>query len=92
MTHTSMSVRTGDETGRGTASLVIGICSLMAGWIFIGPIIGLWLGVSSRGREPLARGRAGWGITLNLIALLGWIVLVGIVLVSGVGMALLQQD
>ncbi|UEJ83714.1 hypothetical protein Bra3105_05205 [Brachybacterium halotolerans subsp. kimchii] len=92
MTHTSMSVRTGDETGRGTASLVIGICSLMAGWIFIGPIIGLWLGVSSRGREPLARGRAGWGIALNLIALLGWIVLVGIVLVSSVGMALLQQN
>lgn len=92
MTHTSMSVRTGDETGRGTASLVIGICSLMAGWIFIGPIIGLWLGVSSRGREPRARGRAGWGIALNLIALLGWIVLVGIVLVSGVGMALLQQN
>ncbi|MCG7309348.1 hypothetical protein [Brachybacterium sp. ACRRE] len=92
MTHASMSVRTGDETGRGTASLVIGICSLMAGWIFIGPIIGLWLGVSSRGREPLARGRAGWGIALNLIALLGWIVLVGIVLVSGVGMALLQQN
>ncbi|MFE5777371.1 hypothetical protein [Brachybacterium sp. NPDC056505] len=92
MAHTSMSVRTGDETGRGTASLVIGVCSLLAGWILIGPIIGLWLGISSRGREPLARGRAGWGIALNLVALLGWIVLVGIVLVSGVGMALLQQN
>ncbi|ROP63403.1 MULTISPECIES: hypothetical protein [unclassified Curtobacterium] len=66
------------RTGLGTASLVLGICSLLAGWTFFAPIVGLCLGIASRGREPLARGRAGWGILLNVIALAVWIVLVAL--------------
>lgn len=62
-------------TGRGTASLVLGICSLLVGWTFFAPIVGLVLGVSSRGSEPSARGRAGWGIALNLLAMGVWILL-----------------
>jgi hypothetical protein len=91
MTTTSMSVRTGQETGRGTASLGIGVCSLLAGWILIAPMIGLWLGVSSRGREPLARGRAGWGIALNLVALLGWVLVALAFLVPMLGLAIAQH-
>ncbi|OIH95494.1 hypothetical protein [Curtobacterium sp. MCBA15_001] len=66
---------TSHRTGLGTASLVLGICSLLAGWTLVAPIVGLVLGVMSRGREPMARGRAGWGILLNLLALALWIVL-----------------
>ena len=64
------------ETGRGTASLVLGVCSLLAGWSFFVPLIGIILGVSSRRREPAARGRAGWGIALNVIAMAAWLLVV----------------
>ncbi|MGG7510437.1 hypothetical protein [Plantibacter sp. YIM 135249] len=63
-------------TARGTASLVLGICSLLAGWTFFVPIVGLILGISSRNNEPEARGRAGWGIAINLIAMAGWILVI----------------
>ncbi|WIB60120.1 hypothetical protein DEJ13_17035 [Curtobacterium sp. MCLR17_007] len=72
---------TAPRTGLGTASLVLGICSLLAGWTFVAPVVGLVLGIMSRGREPLARGRAGWGILLNLVALAIW-VLLGIVFLA----------
>lgn len=71
------------RTGLGTASLVLGICSLLAGWTFVAPIVGLCLGVASRSREPLARGHAGWGIFLNLVALAVWILLLVLAVVGG---------
>lgn len=71
------------RTGLGTASLVLGICSLLAGWTFLAPVVGLCLGIASRGREPLARGRAGWGILLNLVALAVWVLLVVLLVVGG---------
>ena len=70
------------RTGLGTASLVLGICSLLAGWTFLAPVVGLCLGIASRSREPEARTRAGWGILLNLVALAVWI-LIGVLLVIG---------
>ncbi|MFF2051408.1 hypothetical protein ACFVU2_07380 [Leifsonia sp. NPDC058194] len=77
-------------TGRGTASLVLGICSLLVGWTFFAPVIGLILGVSSRSREPYARGRAGWGIALNLLAMGVWILLAIFVIAFG-GFAAVQS-
>lgn len=79
-------------TGKGTASLLLGICSLLAGWTLIAPILGMILGVSSRGSEPFARGRAGWGIFLNLIAMLGWIIAVVAVVAAGAGTAAWNLD
>jgi uncharacterized membrane protein len=71
-----MDIQTASQrTGLGTASLVLGICSLLAGWTFVAPVVGLCLGIASRGREPAARGRAGWGILLNVVALAVWILL-----------------
>jgi uncharacterized membrane protein len=71
-----MDIQTASQrTGLGTASLVLGICSLLAGWTFLAPVVGLCLGIASRGREPAARGRAGWGILLNVVALAVWILL-----------------
>ncbi|MFS2030787.1 MULTISPECIES: hypothetical protein [unclassified Curtobacterium] len=71
------------RTGLGTASLVLGVCSLLAGWTFVAPIVGLCLGIASRSREPFARGRAGWGILLNLVALAVWILLLVLLVVGG---------
>ncbi|MGP9843614.1 hypothetical protein [Brachybacterium sp. 107] len=73
-------------TGKGTASLLLGILSLLAGWTLIAPALGLILGFMSRGSEPFARGRAAWGILLNLLAMIGW--LVGIFLVAATGISL----
>ena len=71
------------RTGLGTASLVLGICSLLAGWTFFAPVVGLCLGIASRSREPLARSRAGWGILLNLVALAVWILALVLVVAFG---------
>ncbi|UAJ80082.1 hypothetical protein IT072_03210 [Leifsonia sp. ZF2019] len=72
---TTSSAQLSASTGRGTASLVLGICSLLVGWTFFAPMIGLILGISSRNREPYACTRAGWGIALNLLAMGVWILL-----------------
>ncbi|WP_193106664.1 hypothetical protein [Brachybacterium sp. FME24] len=79
-------------TGKGTASFILGICSLLAGWVLIAPVIGLFLGISSLGNEPTARGRAGWGIVLNVLAMVGWIIAIALLAVTGVGMAFLHGD
>lgn len=71
------------RTGLGTASLVLGICSLLAGWTFFAPVVGLCLGIASRSREPTARSRAGWGILLNLVALAVWIIALVLVVAFG---------
>lgn len=74
-------------TGKGTASLLLGVLSLLAGWTLIAPVAGLILGIMSRGDEPFARGRAAWGILLNLLAMIGWIIGTVLLLVTGVGAA-----
>lgn len=79
-------------TGKGTASLLLGICSLLAGWTLIAPVLGLVLGFMSRGDEPFARGRAGWGILLNLLAMLGWVVVGGILLAGSTGWIASELD
>lgn len=58
------------------ASFVLGVASILAGWIFVGPVIGVILGVRALKREPQSRGLAGWGIALSGVMLLVWILLV----------------
>lgn len=79
-------------TGKGTASLVLGICSLLAGWVLIAPVIGLILGIMSLGNEPHARGRAGWGILLSVLAMIGWIIALVLLAVTGFGLTFLGGD
>src|SRR5699024_11631528 len=79
-------------TGKGTASLLLGICSLLAGWTLVAPVLGLILGFMSRGDEPFARGRAGWGILLNLLAMLGWILGGALLLATSAGWIASEVD
>lgn len=59
--------------GFGIASLVLGATSLVAGFTFVAPFVGLVLGVVSRRREPDATGFSTAGIVLSLVALVGWV-------------------
>ncbi|MGO2994380.1 hypothetical protein ACTXON_15665 [Brachybacterium alimentarium] len=79
-------------TGKGTASLLLGILSLLAGWTLIAPLVGLILGISSRGSEPFARGRAGWGIFLNILAMIGWVIAFVLLAAAGVTVTLGNVD
>jgi hypothetical protein len=62
--------------GKSVASLVIGIVSLVLGFTFIVPIVGVILGAVGMSSEPAGRGMAIAGVILNLIALAGWIIFV----------------
>lgn len=74
---------THERTTLGTGSLVLGICSLIAGWTFAAPIIGIVLGLMSYRREPKATRLAVWGIVLNAVALITWVIMVVVFVVSG---------
>ena len=52
-------------------SLVLGLVSILAGWTFVAPIVGLVTGMLALGREPYARTMALWGIVLNAVMLAG---------------------
>ena len=71
------------STAKGIASLVLGICSLFAGWTFFAPAIGLILGIVSLRGEPRARTQASWGIALNAIAMSIWVILTILALAFG---------
>ncbi len=71
------------STAKGTASLVLGICSLFAGWTFFAPAVGLILGVVSLRSEPRARTQAAWGIALNAIAMTIWVLVTILALAFG---------
>lgn len=68
---------------RAVVSLVLGVFSLVAGWTLLVPLVGLVLGVSSRHREPAAGTMAWWGIALNLLAMLGWLIAGSLFLLFG---------
>lgn len=75
------------------ASLVIGIVSLLSGYTFLVPIIGIIVGVMARRREPSGRVLATWGIWLSVIAMvLGVIIVVlfGGALLAAFGFAAIQ--
>lgn len=59
--------------GLAIASLVLGGTSLLAGWTFIAPIVGLVLGLLARKREPGAHAFANAGVILSAVALVGWV-------------------
>ncbi|MDD7384813.1 MAG: hypothetical protein SPI12_06230 [Actinomycetaceae bacterium] len=73
-----------NDSWRATTSVVIGVASILAGWLFVAPLIGIWFGVKSKKLEPYARHRANWGIGLNLLAIFGWFIVVIVGLATGV--------
>lgn len=82
-----MTIRTfaaSESTTKSTAGLVLGLCSIFAGWTFFAPLLAVIFGIAGYRSEPNARTRAVWGITLGLLCMMGWILLavLGLTVVS----------
>ncbi|HWU45124.1 MAG TPA: hypothetical protein VN133_00015 [Humibacter sp.] len=76
-----------ESKGLSVTSLVLGIVSIVAGWTFLVPVIGLVLGLVALRREPGSRTMSLWGIVLNTVVLAGSLIFA---LVAGViGLVLL---
>lgn len=65
-------------------SFVLGIASIVAGWTFIAPVIGLIFGILALRRHTQERVLALWGVWLNAAMLaLSALIVLGIVSVVG---------
>lgn len=73
MTSGYMPVRVPKE--KSLTSLVLGLASILMGWTFTMPIVGLVFGILGLKREPAGRTMAISGIVLNSICLALWLVL-----------------
>jgi hypothetical protein len=78
-----------DSTGNSFAitSFVLGIASIVAGWTFIAPIVGLIFGVLALRRKTTERTLALWGVWLN-VAMLALTVLAVLAMLAIFGIAL----
>lgn len=72
------------------ASFVLGLVSVVAGWSFIAPIIGLILGITALKRGTGERTLALWGVWLNGV-LLAIFAILGIAFLSLFGLAALAS-
>ncbi|GIT80705.1 hypothetical protein LLS1_23740 [Leifsonia sp. LS1] len=72
-----------EPKGLSIASMVLGLVSLVAGFTFVVPLIGLILGIVGVRREPAGRGMAVTGIVISSLILLVWVVIIGMILFAG---------
>lgn len=59
----------GRENAFAITSFVLGIASIVSGWTFIAPIVGLVFGVLALRRNTTERTLALWGVWLNIAML-----------------------
>lgn len=79
-------------TGKSTASLVIGLLSLLFGWTLVAPVVGFFLGIAGLRSEPAGRGMSIAGLILNGLCLLGWalVILFFVFVIGAFGVAATQ--
>ncbi|WP_162940199.1 hypothetical protein [Gryllotalpicola protaetiae] len=65
--------------GRSISGFVLGFVSFGFGWTLIVPVVGLILSGLGLQREPSGKTFAIWGLVLNGLAVLGW--LIGVILI-----------
>lgn len=70
--------------GLSVASMVLGLVSLVAGFTFVVPLVGLILGILGVRREPAGRGMAITGIIISALILLIWVVIIGFIVFAGI--------
>lgn len=68
------------SVAKSTASLVLGLCSIPAGWTLILPLLAVIFGIDGYCGKAVGRVRAAWGIVLGLLSLAGWMVAITVVL------------
>lgn len=69
-------------------SFVLGIASIVSGWTFIAPIIGLTFGIIALRRKTAERTLALWGVWLNA-AMLALTILAAVVVMTFFGFAVI---
>lgn len=69
-----------DTRGITIASFVLGIASMVAGWTFFAPLVGLIMGIMALRRGTPDRSLAVWGVVLNSVALVFALILTGFLL------------
>ncbi|MCT1476765.1 DUF4190 domain-containing protein [Microbacterium sp. p3-SID336] len=74
-----------------TTSFALGIVSVLCGFLFVVPILGLIFGIIGKRREPAGTTLAVWGIVLNAVVLVGWIVLLILLIVTGAFTVIFRQ-
>jgi hypothetical protein len=74
----------GPPRGLSVASMVIGLVSILAGFTFVVPIVGLVLGIVGIRREPAGRAMSLTGIILNGVILLGWVIIALLFITVGI--------
>lgn len=83
--HVVVGYQPGPPKGLSITSMVLGLVSIVAGFTFLVPVVGLVLGIIGLRREPAGRGMAITGLVLNGLFVVGWALLIVFVFVLGAG-------
>ncbi|MCO1338310.1 hypothetical protein BJH93_05285 [Kocuria polaris] len=65
-----------EPRGASITSLVLGLCSVALGFTFVVPLVGVIMGIIGLMKEPASKSVATWGIILNAVMMLGWLLLI----------------
>ena len=77
----------GAPKGLSITSMILGLVSVVAGFTFLVPVVGLVLGIVGLRKEPAGRGMAITGLVLNGLFVLGWATVIILFVVVGLGAA-----
>lgn len=77
----------GPPKGLSVTSMILGLVSILFGFTFLVPVVGLILGIVGLRKEPAGRGMAIAGLVLNGLFVLGWALVIIFVFVIGIGAA-----
>lgn len=72
-------VQSAEVGGFAITSFVLGVASILSGWFFFVPLTGLIFGILSRNRQEGNRTLCTWGIVLNSVMLVIWLLILAFV-------------
>jgi hypothetical protein len=73
--------------GFSITAMVLGLVSIVVGFTFVVPAVGLILGIVGLKKEPAGRGMAITGIIVSGIVLAFWAILVGFIIAAAIATA-----
>ncbi|MCT1476764.1 hypothetical protein [Microbacterium sp. p3-SID336] len=78
-----MPAKTSLDRTLSISCVVIGAVAVFCGFALFPPLIGIIVGLRARQREPEGEDIAAWGIGLNIAVLLGWLVTLAVLVMTG---------
>jgi hypothetical protein len=85
--HVVVGYQQGPPKGLSVTSMILGLVSIVAGFTFLVPLVGLILGIVGLRKEPAGRAMAITGLVLNGLFVIGWALFIVFVFVIGIGAA-----